>query len=535
MNKNISFSEIVNRLSEVLNDANLLHDYNEESAVFEGVCGWCGAMAPLSRVAFVQEFGAETVEKAEAEARKAIEAENKAFQATGFHAHELEANKHIEDGCKAPEKAGQFVWGICSGMKGESGFSGELEKLEIDELENQKRSHRLCCIEKVVRVDTLPMNAAECDAMVEKHGLNGGSRCDDIESDRNIWQLTKKEIGLFYTVAAAIVDAAGRWYLIDAEGYNYCRYFYCPLTYREVFAKELEAIRDRLAKEKAEQEKAEQEAAAARFAEYQAKCAKWSGLMEPVEKYEQEAKKTYSALNALPYGEQKGSKEQKANRSAEAKLYHVRRRNIVAMVKAAFPGLSFSVKKNDGWGADWCISWEDGPTEEDFKKATDLDLFATYGDRFDGYTDSSYSEHYEFTEFASKYMGARSGEIEICRDWSDDIHKELTAKHNGNWSDAKYEFQHTGYYVAPVASEEQDQKETPAENQKKDDGTEPAKGLELVEIAGGVAVVGDCKTTYRNRKEIKAHGAKWNRDAQQWQATDPADIATLRAWFAISL
>ncbi len=62
----------------------------------------------------------------------------------------------------------------------------------------------------------------------------------------------------------------------------------------------------------------------------------------------------------------------------------------------------------------------------------------------------------------------------------------------------------------------------------------PADGLQLVEIAGGVAVVGDSRTTYKNRKAIKAHGARWNRDAQQWQATDPADVATLRAWFGMS-
>jgi hypothetical protein len=61
----------------------------------------------------------------------------------------------------------------------------------------------------------------------------------------------------------------------------------------------------------------------------------------------------------------------------------------------------------------------------------------------------------------------------------------------------------------------------------------PAEGLELVEIAGGVAVVGDPRATYRNRKAIKAHGAKWNKDAQQWQATDPEAVAALRAWFGI--
>lgn len=62
----------------------------------------------------------------------------------------------------------------------------------------------------------------------------------------------------------------------------------------------------------------------------------------------------------------------------------------------------------------------------------------------------------------------------------------------------------------------------------------PAEGLELVEIAGGVAVVGDQRTTYKNRKQIKAHGAKWNHDAKQWQATTAEAVAALREWFGMT-
>lgn len=62
----------------------------------------------------------------------------------------------------------------------------------------------------------------------------------------------------------------------------------------------------------------------------------------------------------------------------------------------------------------------------------------------------------------------------------------------------------------------------------------PAEGLELVEIAGGVAVVGDQRTTYKNRKQIKAHGATWNKEAQQWQATTAEAVAQLREWFGMT-
>lgn len=62
----------------------------------------------------------------------------------------------------------------------------------------------------------------------------------------------------------------------------------------------------------------------------------------------------------------------------------------------------------------------------------------------------------------------------------------------------------------------------------------PAEGLELVEIPGGVAVVGGYYDTLRNRKAIKAHGARWNKEAKQWQATDPAAVARLREWFGMA-
>lgn len=63
--------------------------------------------------------------------------------------------------------------------------------------------------------------------------------------------------------------------------------------------------------------------------------------------------------------------------------------------------------------------------------------------------------------------------------------------------------------------------------------TAPAEGLTLEDTAEGVAVIGNSRTTYKHRREIKAHGARWNKEAQQWQATDPDNIARLRAWFAL--
>ena len=83
-----------------------------------------------------------------------------------------------------------------------------------------------------------------------------------------------------------------------------------------------------------------------------------------------------------------------------------------------------------------------------------------------------------------------------------------------------------------------DRSQKAAKSDKEAEGVDmtaaPAEGLELVEIAGGVAVVGDQRTTYKNRKQIKAHGAKWNKEAQQWQATTPEAVAQLREWFGMT-
>lgn len=83
-----------------------------------------------------------------------------------------------------------------------------------------------------------------------------------------------------------------------------------------------------------------------------------------------------------------------------------------------------------------------------------------------------------------------------------------------------------------------DRSQKAAKSEKAAEGVDmtaaPAEGLKLVEIAGGVAVVGDQRTTYKNRKQIKAHGAIWNKEAQQWQATTPEAVASLREWFGMT-
>lgn len=85
-----------------------------------------------------------------------------------------------------------------------------------------------------------------------------------------------------------------------------------------------------------------------------------------------------------------------------------------------------------------------------------------------------------------------------------------------------------------TASKAKAEPKAKAETADTDNTEAPAEGLQLVEIPGGVAVVGGYYDTLRNRKQIKAHGARWNKEAKQWQATDPEAVARLRQWFGVT-
>ena len=83
-----------------------------------------------------------------------------------------------------------------------------------------------------------------------------------------------------------------------------------------------------------------------------------------------------------------------------------------------------------------------------------------------------------------------------------------------------------------------DRSQKAAKNEKTAEGVDmtaaPAEGLWLSEIPGGVVVMGDQRTTFKNRKAIKAHGARWNRITHLWEATTPEAVAAIREWFGMT-
>lgn len=145
------------------------------------------------------------------------------------------------------------------------------------------------------------------------------------------------------------------------------------------------------------------------------------------------------------------------------------------------------------------------------------DKFAAVGIQASCYIYNSY-KNVEILQFAANVLS------ELRKD------AEEVEKQRKQWE----EEQKNGKQAAHKA----DRSQKAAKSEKTAEGVDmtaaPAEGLELVEIAGGVAVVGDQHTTYKNRKQIKAHGARWNKEAQQWQATTPEAVASLREWFGMT-
>lgn len=145
------------------------------------------------------------------------------------------------------------------------------------------------------------------------------------------------------------------------------------------------------------------------------------------------------------------------------------------------------------------------------------DKFAAVGVTISNYGYNSYKD-VEILQFAADVLA------ELRKD------AEEVEKQRKQWEEEQKNGKQTEHKA--------DHSQKAAKSEKTAEGVDlaaaPAEGLELVEIADGMAVVGDQHTTYKNRKQIKAHGARWNKEAQQWQATTPEAVAALREWFGMT-
>lgn len=553
-----TFNEIVKQLVKVLTNKAESAQYYSDNEQYICLCGWCGTMSPVSRPAYCKTFGKDTTEAAEAKAREIITEKEAARKRTKYAEHAQEADR-----LEGVPAVGGFFWADNSGLKcdGGRGLFEELHALNYYTHAAEKPA-RLCCVGQIINVSEEDFAyPGLADELVTTHNLQGCSRSEDVDDseDMNAIYSDPEKLATFYTVGALVVSPSGKYYLVDSEGYNYARYIYVPIEWPELLADEVAAVKAEEDARKAEEERQEAEAKAQRLAQYRARCAKWLHLMKDVRPLEADPKIT------------------------SRQLMNARKANILVMCRAAFPGVKFSLKVRHGWGADFELSWTDGPTVGEFCEKTDLSLFCRCRDTFDGWDDSTGVDYAEFADFARLTMGSNGGNIKTERVMSDEARAELMAQifavvptadnlNKYGYTEAYtytnkeaeavaaalgvdvFDIFANGYdenaetlarrawnvrsYTKTTTPEPTDPKPGKAQAADSDstDTTDeaPAEGLELVETAEGVAVVGDSRTTYRNRKQIKAHGATWNKTAQQWQASDAEAVARLREWFGVT-
>lgn len=561
-----TLNQIAENLVKVFTDKAESAQYYSENEQYICLCGWCGVMSPVSRPAYIKTFGKTTTEAAEAKAREIIAEKEAARQRTRYAQHAQEADR-----LEGVPAVGGFFWADNSGLKcdGGRGLFEELHALTCYTHADEQPA-RLCCVEQIIKVsDEDFARPGLADELVTRHNLQGFSRSEDVDEDDTTYYNDPEKLATFYTVGALVVSPSGKYYLIDSEGYNYARYIYVPIAWPVMLADEVASVKAAEEARKAEEERQAAEEKAQRLANYRKRCAKWSPLMRNVEQMEQDGKAT------------------------ARKIDNARKANILAMCAAAFPGVKFFVSVRRGWGADFELTWTDGPTVEEFNEKTDLDLFCSRRDTFNGWDDSTGVDYAEFADFARLTMGSNGGDIKTSREMSDEARAEILAQifavvpaaDNRNQYGYTEAYTYTaqeaeavaaalvvdvfdifahGYtenaetiarrawhkhnYTKSTTPEPTDPKpgkaqakatedHTAAPVQAADDATAdeaPAEGLQLVETAEGVAVVGDSRTTYRNRKQIKAHGARWNKAAQQWQASEPEAVARLREWFGVN-
>lgn len=549
-----TFNEITKQLVKVLADKAESAQYYSENEQYTGLCGWCGTMSPESRPAYIKTFGKATTEEAEAKAREIIAEKEAARQRTKYAQHAQEADR-----LEGVPAVGGFFWADNSGLKcdGGRGLFEELHALTCYTHAAEKPA-RLCCVAQIINVSEEDFARPDlADELVTRHNLRGFCRSEDVEEEYNKYNYTAEEWATFYTVGALVVAPSGKYYLIDSEGYDYARYIYVPIEWPVMFADEVASIKAAEEARKAEEARQAAEEKAQRLAEYRARCAKWLPLMRNVEEMEQDGKAT------------------------ARKIDNARKANILAMCSAAFPGVKFSVSVRRGWGADFDLTWTDGPTVEEFDAKTDLSLFCRSRDTFNGWDDSTDVIFSEFCEFADLTMGRNGGDIKATREMSDEARAALLADifaavpaanscdkygytEPYTYTDKEAEavaaalgvdvfdilvqgYAETADTIARRAWDKRSYTKTttpeptdPTPGKAQTKATEhtdeaPAEGLQLVATAEGVAVIGDSRTTYRNRKAIKAHGATWNKSAQQWQASEPEAVARLREWFGVDV
>ena len=374
-------------------------NWDGENPMYEGICGWGGVMSPMNRAAFVCKFGTGVTMQLEDMAKKVLEERADFWANSKAKGHEAIAD-NAEANDPASYEVGTFVWGVGDGLKCDHGDLTRCIRYHLeDEAEGKPRKPQLCKIVRIEEVEDIAAVARdylkEWKSKEDEEGKReGGCMSDDVSDEemgewgQNFARLTDEKKRTFYNLCVLVRDKFGRFFLIDPEGYEYSRYVLLPRNWKKVLEPIVTAETERIKMERAEAEAAAAKSKAESKAAYDARCAKWAGIMEPV-----------------PEGMEKYRKEYRK----------IGKRNVAAMAKKAFPWVRFSVSYDGGWGSGYTLKWKNGPTVDEVKKACDFGLFCEGVDTFDGMTGSTDYKAAEFCEFSRKFGGIDNG-VELERE-----------------------------------------------------------------------------------------------------------------------
>jgi hypothetical protein len=365
--------------------------WEADAPMYEGVCGWCGVMAPMNRPAFVAKFGEDFTKAAEEEAKRIMAARTNFWENSKAKGYEAQAD-NAESNNPASFEVGGFVWGVMDTLKCDHEDFRRVVRHLIKEKAESKSGvleSRLCKIIRIEEVEDIERDAATIlKGWQPKEEHEGGCGSDDVSDEefgewgQNYSRLTKEQKRTFYTLAVLVRDSKGKYFLIDPEGYEYPRYVILPKRWEKMYEQTVAEI---VAEIKAEEEaaaKAKAEKEAADRAAYDARCEKWAGMMEKI-----------------PEGLDHYNSEYRK----------IGKRNVLKMAKAAFPWVRFSVSYDGGWGTGYILKWKNGPTVDEVREAGDYGLFMPWWDTFDGMTDCADSESAKFTDFSNKFGGVGNG------------------------------------------------------------------------------------------------------------------------------
>lgn len=280
---------------------------------------------------------------------------------------------------------------------------------EDSEEERKARHETFAEVEAVVNMTDEEAEAFDWYNNVPAGAGKGGTFGPIYDSQNKHIYYEPHEHAHYITMVTAIITPT-HFFFIDAEGCGYTRTFLVPVNY-ETMPEYIEAL-EQFRKDQEEKERQEREAEAKAKALYIERCKKWENLMQILP----EGGRLPDNYWSMSREERKAAEAKKD--AEDRKRHNTARANILAMCRAAFPGVKFSLTTHNGWGGGMSIKWEDGPTVEEFEAATDLDLFTACEVGFDGMTDSTEYYKAQFTDFANKYCDMSYGRIKPERDFT---------------------------------------------------------------------------------------------------------------------